>query len=283
MEPVTFRRDILIYNRVAKSGSTMLRDLFGFLNLKNDFTFINEKIGLHKNRSRFMETVKQNGFRKRVLEKYQTPLLLVRHINFIQFHDDHHPLYVNMMREPFQRFRSKFIYGRTYQVEPRFHFKYSLREYEPLAVANQSFAKWQNKTLEKCILNDEDRECNMRQGDKVENQLAFFCGQDFECSLHGSMKALRMAKVNVEKYYPTVGILDRLEESLMVMEALLPEFLTGLMRAHKGTKVFNKSDSMKEITKEAFMKMKNNLKVEYEFYEFLNRRLSQQIQKLFNK
>ena len=253
----------------------MFRRWIKILSLENEFNWYNERIGNAQNHSRFLSKDEQQNFRDRVINKYQKPFLITRYVNFIRFEDDQHPIYFNVMREPFQRFRSRFNFGRSSPQWPKFHFKYSLQNFDPLAVANQTFNEWKFKTLEDCILNDEDQECNMKIGDKVENQMAYFCGQDYECSLHGSTKALSMAKMNVEKHYPVVGILERLQDSLILMEKTLPEFFNGLTLAYNG-ETFNDTSELQEVKKEAIIKMKNNLALEYEFYNFLNRRLSQQ-------
>ena len=49
-------------------------------------------------------------------------------------------------------------------------FRHQLPDYEPMAVKNQTFQQWYNKSLDHCILSD-DRECNMRDGDIVDNQM----------------------------------------------------------------------------------------------------------------
>ena len=281
LNPVTFRRDILIYNRVSKSGSSTTQELMRLVTAENKCYFKPERLKMHRNRSRFMMPKQQDDFRKRTLYKYQKPLILTRHVNFIRFDDHDHPLYTNMIREPFQRFKSRYKYSR---VKKKFHFKHNLPYIEPMAVANQNFYAWNRKRLENCILNDTDRECNRKNGDTVENQIAYFCGQDYECSLHGSRIALNMAKSNVEKYYPVVGILERMEESLKVMEIMLPEFLSGIVNIYeKHPLKRNKSGKKHGVSNEVKIKMKKNLALEYDFYDFLNQRLTKQVQTLLNE
>ena len=156
---------------------------------------------------------------------------------------------------------------------------HQLPDYQPLAVANQTFEQWFNKPLQDCILDDDDRECNMRTGDKVENQLAYFCGQDYECSLHGSAKVLSAAKRNVEKYFAVVGVLERLDETLFVLEKKLGVFMKGVSRLYRGQKA-NKAWRREEISREAADKMKSILSLEYEFFDFVNARLTKQLKEL---
>ena len=56
----------------------------------------------------------------------------------------------------------------------------------------------------------------------------YFCGQDLECTRHNSPWALKKAIENVERHYPVVGVLEELDDSLMVMQAVLPNFFDGI-------------------------------------------------------
>ena len=42
--------------------------------------------------------------------------------------------------------------------------------------------------------------------------------------------ALRKAKENVEKWYPVVGVIERLNQTLMVMEKMVPNFFGGIVK-----------------------------------------------------
>jgi hypothetical protein len=41
-------------------------------------------------------------------------------------------------------------------------------------------------------------------------------------------KALKQAKTNVEKYFPVVGVLENLNETLAVLETRIPRYFNGL-------------------------------------------------------
>jgi len=47
------------------------------------------------------------------------------------------------------------------------------------------------------------------------------------CDVHGSFAALQRAKQNVETQFAVVGVTERFEESLQVMEWMLPQFFAG--------------------------------------------------------
>jgi hypothetical protein len=48
-----------------------------------------------------------------------------------------------------------------------------------------------------------------------------------------SKAALQRAKMTLETEYSVVGVLERLEDSLKVMEAYVPAFLKGITRAYR--------------------------------------------------
>ena len=41
------------------------------------------------------------------------------------------------------------------------------------------------------------------------------------------MKAVSIAKLNIEKYYPVVGVLEEFNTTMMVLEEKLPVFFNG--------------------------------------------------------
>ena len=55
----------------------------------------------------------------------------------------------------------------------------------------------------------------------------YFCGQHAYCTDPNSDLALREARANIEKYVMTVGVLERLADSVRVMEQALPKSLAG--------------------------------------------------------
>ena len=46
-----------------------------------------------------------------------------------------------------------------------------MHDYEPNAVANKTFKSWLKETMESCILNDHDRQCNFKDGDIIDHPL----------------------------------------------------------------------------------------------------------------
>ena len=59
------------------------------------------------------------------------------------------------------------------------------------------------------------------------SQIVFFCGHLPICQKFNNHQAFVIAKSNVEKYYSVVGITENMQETLTVMEALIPRFFDG--------------------------------------------------------
>nr|CAD7267188.1 unnamed protein product [Timema shepardi] len=89
--------------------------------------------------------------------------------------------------------------------------------------------------------------------------------------------ALSRAKANVDRYFPVVGVLEQLNETLAVLENKLPYFFKGvqslyfqeLLEPHK-----NRNRKRPQIVRADVRKMvESNLHKEYDFYYWLQARL----------
>ena len=102
---------------------------------------------------------------------------------------------------------------------------------------------------------------------------------DPKCDEFGSREALNMAKVNVEKYFAVVGILEEWQKSLLVMENYVPYFFKNASETYlkkmKG-KHKNSNNIKPKIPKYVKDKVAMNFTVEMEFYEFCKARLYKQ-------
>ena len=61
----------------------------------------------------------------------------------------------------------------------------------------------------------------------------YFCGQHDECQRVGSEWALKRAKQNVEKWYPLVGVLESFDQTLSLLELVLPKFFRGVKHVYE--------------------------------------------------
>lgn len=102
-------------------------------------------------------------------------------------------------------------------------------------------------------------------------------------SVPGSRWALQRAKFIIEHEYAVVGILERMNQTLAVLERYIPRFFSGAQhtyydqgyaRRHENKDIKNKP----ELTEPVLEKLKQSLASEYELYEFCQQRLYSQFQ-----
>ena len=99
------------------------------------------------------------------------------------------------------------------------------------------------------------------------------------CNEFGSREALNQAKLNVEKYFAVVGLLEEWDKSLEVMENYVPLFFKNAREVYK-TRFQGKHKNHNNIKPKIPKYIKNivasNFTVEMEFYEFCKARLYRQ-------
>ena len=107
----------------------------------------------------------------------------------------------------------------------------------------------------------------------MDSQVAFFCGDSQDCLTLGSDKALQTALDNIEKHYITVGVLEHLEVSFLVMECLLPEYFSSISDLHRRTDLHthNKHNETEILTQESSQKLRKMLKNEMKLYFYVKR------------
>ena len=110
---------------------------------------------------------------------------------------------------------------------------------EPNTLKNTTFEEWSNLSLDDCIERGV-RECNPRDNDIIDSQLAYFCGQGLKCVQWNNKQGLIQAKENVEKYFPVVAVLEYLGKSLKVMEETLPRFFEHITSTYAKSRFINK-------------------------------------------
>ena len=92
--------------------------------------------------------------------------------------------------------------------------------------------------------------------------------------------ALRLAKFNVEKFYPVVGITENIDMTLKVLEVKMPQYFKDAYNEyHTNVGVMSKRNinrDKKNVSPEVIQQLKQNLTNEYEFYYFCMQRLDKQ-------
>merc|ERR1711894_144285 len=102
-----------------------------------------------------------------------------------------------------------------------------------------------------------------------------FCGHEDWCSEFNSKRVLQRAKLNIEKHYPVVGVLEEINMTLAVLENRYPTFFDGAIKIHAeygedndSNLKFGENQLKVPITKEAREAIMPHFDLEYEFYEF---------------
>lgn len=112
-----------------------------------------------------------------------------------------------------------------------------------------------------------------------------FCGHEPICRKFNNLQALQIAKANVEKYFPVVGITDNINMTLMVAEQLMPQYFQGAFKMyHQSPDIayYQMRNAYKlPVSDVVLAKVSANFTNEIEFYQFCKQRLTAQYKHLF--
>lgn len=112
--------------------------------------------------------------------------------------------YINLLREPVNRFISHYYYTRSPRRWPK-----RLQRLKALGHWNVTLLQCLEKQYEGCKWNVMTR---------------FFCGPEAFCKT-GGRKALSRAKYNMANYYSSIGVVEYLNEYIQVLHKRLPKFI----------------------------------------------------------
>ncbi|CAH1230151.1 UST [Branchiostoma lanceolatum] len=248
--------DRLVYNRVGKCGSRSLITILSVLSKKNGFHFAKDpKIKHWQTRFPLREQIALVQY----VDKLPPPFFYNRHFHFIDFtrFGARQPIYINMIRDPFDRLVSSYYFKRFGDGRSDDRGGH-LTEEERL------------RSFDACVL-EEQVECTRG----LHYIIPFFCGQRPGCR-DSSRWALERAKDNVLDKFLVVGILEEFNDTLRVLEHLLPTFFKGAMSVWENPpqwvmQLYNTSKTAKKQKPSPFIreKMRRKLRLEYEFYYFV--------------
>uniref|UniRef100_A0A8C4RA49 Uronyl 2-sulfotransferase n=1 Tax=Eptatretus burgeri TaxID=7764 RepID=A0A8C4RA49_EPTBU len=246
----------VFYNRVGKCGSRTLVQLMRILAEKNAFTFATSNV---HNKTR-LHHVEQEELMKNI-SALKKPFLYTRHVHFLDFNrfGMEQPTYINIIRDPISRFLSSYFFRR-----------FGDRRNEQSHIVRTPNMKMEERLLsiDKCILQSFP-ECN---NPKIFYIIPYFCGQDPRCREPG-IWALTQAKENVMRNYLLVGILEELEDTLLLLQRLLPHYFKNAASIYNDPAYLmlgNDTVTVKKASPSlpALQVLHERMRWEYDFYYF---------------
>ena len=112
-------------------------------------------------------------------------------------------------------------------------------------------------------------------------QLTFFCGSAPECRQSDNRQALNIAKYNSEIYYSVIGLTEKMNSSLSLLEKKLPNYFYNFLNLYLKNTVNEKMNPKKKsISMRARIKLEKKLQLDMEFYEFVQQRFNNEIKRL---
>ncbi|CAD5234414.1 unnamed protein product [Bursaphelenchus xylophilus] len=254
--PPSLQANIVVYNRIPKTGSTTFTNAIGYdLFKKNGFNVIHVNITKNMNT---LSAADQADFVRNVSDwNARKPALYHGHMAFLNFNrfGRRNPIYINILREPLERFVS---------------YYYFLRYGDNYRVGLKRSRSGNNETFDECIQR-KGRDCDL---DKLWVQIPYFCGHYSFCKKPGNRLAFETARSNLINHYLLVGYTDKIREMILVLEKVLPTFFSGALnhfdqldgnRSHMRSttkKIEPKRETLEKISKNSVFIM------EKEFYEF---------------
>ncbi|KAI4801975.1 hypothetical protein KUCAC02_019839 [Chaenocephalus aceratus] len=212
----------VVYNRVGKCGSRTVVILLRLLAEKHQFNLVSSDI---HNKTRITKHEQVDLMKN--ISSIPQPFLYTRHVHFLNFtrFRIEQPVYINIIRDPISRFLSNYFFRR--------------------------FGDWrgeQNHLIRTPGMKDDERYldinvCILENYPECSNPRVFyiipyFCGQHPRCREPG-VWALERAKQNVQENYLLVGILEELEDVLLLIYKS-PDYkrmgnMTGTVHKHTPT------------------------------------------------
>ncbi|XP_062510246.1 uronyl 2-sulfotransferase-like [Corticium candelabrum] len=249
----------VMYNRVGKCGSRATLTLLEAVAGRNNFTLVLSDI--HNQRELSLpEQIDLVNY----INQLPPPFLYSRHMFYIDFQRlGAGPLvHINVIRDPLSRFISSYYYRRF--GDGREH--------------NSNFQGDKEQTIDECMERNH-HECSSPK--RMFYVIPFFCGQEEACREPSSW-ALEKAKANVRDKYLVVGILEEYEDTLRVLEKLLPIYFKGIVDILRNpdpeTKMRLETMSTKHKTppnEHNTRLLRFRMQTEYEFYYFVRDRFHQ--------
>ena len=240
----------VIYNRIAKTGSSTTNFIIERMAKKNKF----KEIYSRNHGDRAPNSRDLNILNKK-LANAPKPWVYIRHIYFwdASFIKPA-PVFINTVRDPVERITSGFYWNRRFNDKGTgdISFDECVKRY------------WPHKS-DKCFLKS------------MQNYaIQFFCGPSLVCA-NASREALNIAKLNVRRHYAVVADLSDFSTFFQVLEFGMPHLFKGASQLyysnfHTTKVVKNKGGYSNAPSFETVNILKRDLSLDYEFYYFIRQR-----------
>lgn len=259
----------VFHNKLPKCGSTTMHNIVGLLSRKNNFTYWKIMSGV-------MKFTDEETLIQALKMRYREPFFLLQHHFWMDFtkYSMHQPTFVNLIRDPISWFQSHYTFM-------RFGMNKGRAEDAPKLGSD----------IDDCIQNKE-KNCVSNQWTYIE----FFCGSEKLCAtMKASYEAgdvdvkrqvLEIVKRRVVKDYFIIGILEQFEDTLALLETMLPMFYKGAMDAWKSDYIQFRRNQTKTSNKEPMSDFardyleKGPLSYETDFYWFTRQLFNERIKAL---
>ena len=178
---------------------------------------------------------------------------------------------ISFVRQPYERLSSMYYFDRS-QARNMYWRKDFIQQRG-------------NATLDECLtnstcvdVNELQRWCNI--------QVEMLCGVGKECMEYPlGKKALEISKRNIQDEMLFVGITERMDESVSILEKILPTYLEGISDVeiiHKNVGearriVRQKGNGKEVLSKEAKKVLKDICSLDLELYEYVDKMLTQRV------
>ncbi|CAH0554605.1 unnamed protein product [Brassicogethes aeneus] len=248
-------KNFLFFNHVPKCGSEVLILLLQKMQGFNNFRHVRLKGGSKRKLNRLQQEELVEEFYD-ILRKQPVRLSFDRHTYFVNFtsFDKQSPTYINLIRDPIDKIVSR---------------------------SPGKNGKGSNEYYYKCLMKKKG-DCNFKNGLSYDLSIPYFCGQDSRCMILNNDWALKTAKENVQRYFEVVGVLEELNSTLEVLENKLPNFFKGVQKHYQTYLLSNfKNKKPIKVPNRIRKKLKDTLRTEYDFYDWIKGRLFGQLQILY--
>ncbi|XP_071814053.1 uronyl 2-sulfotransferase-like [Apostichopus japonicus] len=232
---------VIVYNAVPKTGSrtisSLARELFGHRNRRGKSIFIPYEL--------YRDEVNLRAFYK----KHKTGPRLMRGHSFYTPMSGKQYTYINIIRDPVERYISHLYYswyGDSNNMEKK--------------------AGIETNNIDECVLTGQ---CHPT------GYLPFFCGFHPNCSDSSNRWSLDQAVSNLDNFL-VVGLTEEMDDTIRVLQKLLPDVFKGISSAYKrNAKKMKKSYTTvvkKPPLNQTVQKLREVMSQTYEFYDIVKRR-----------